>query len=100
MPAPTGVPLPALEAPPGMALFVLVNYSGVQWNVNFANYLLVVPPRAESEEYTVASLAIEPGVYIWQGHSPDGRRITNPDTGANEFQFTIAAGEVRVEVIP
>jgi hypothetical protein len=85
---------PVYDIPAGKALFVVTNYSGSQWNINFANYLLVVPPRQVNEEYAQASLVVDPGSYAWQAHTPDGRYFRDPATGGTEFTFTVAAGEV------
>jgi formylglycine-generating enzyme required for sulfatase activity len=85
---------PAFDVPPGQALFVAYNYTALPWDINFANYLLVVPPRADNEEFAVATLAVAPGQYSWQANSPGGPRFKDPLTNASEFAFSVNAGDV------
>lgn len=87
-------PRPTFDVPPGQALFVAYNYTALPWDINFANYLLVVPPKADNEEFTVATLAVAPGQYSWQANSPGGPRFKDPITNASEFAFSVNAGDV------
>jgi hypothetical protein len=93
-PTPEVTATPAFEVPPGQALFVAYNYTTLPWDVNFANYLLTVPPKAEGQEFTSATLAIAPGQYSWQANSPGGPRLKDPLTNASEFAFSVNAGDV------
>jgi len=91
---PEPVSPPAFDVPPGQALFVVYNYTALPWDINFANYLLAVPPRADNGEFTVATLPIAPGQYSWQANSPGGPRFKDPVTNASEFAFSVNAGDV------
>jgi tetratricopeptide (TPR) repeat protein len=82
------------EIPPGMALFVFKNYSGEAWDVDIGPYFMQVPPNPPDREFTYTTLAIEPGTYTWQAHSPGGGYYITDQNGNKAFEFTVAAGEI------
>ena len=92
-PTPTPGTSTGFDVPPDKALFVFYNYSGVDWNVDFGPYLLEIPAKPPNEEYTVATVIIDPGTYIYQGHSPGGGYYMKNSQGGMDFEFTVAAGE-------
>ena len=85
---------PQFEIPPGMALFVFRNYSGEDWNVDIGPYFLQVPANPPDQEYIHATIAIEPGTYKWQAHSPGGGYYITDEHNNTYFEFTVAAGEM------
>jgi hypothetical protein len=95
VPRPTATPgtSTGFDFPPDKALFVFYNYSGVDWNVDFGPYLLELPAKPPNEEYTVATIIIDPGTYMYQGHSPGGGYYMKNSQGGRDFEFTVAAGE-------
>lgn len=86
-----------IEIPPGKAVFIMLNYTGNQWNVDIGSYYLeVAPKRFEQDEAVVASLSIDPGSYSWTAFSPTDGSIA-ADSGANRsFDFTVGAGELHI----
>jgi hypothetical protein len=82
------------EVPPGKALFVFQNYSGEDWNVDIGSYLLEVPANPPDQEYSFTTIAIEPGTYTWQAHSPGGGYYITDANNNRAFEFTVAAGEI------
>ena len=109
-PAPTDTPEPApppteapakssggFDVPAGKALFVFYNYTGIDWNIDIGPYFLAVPANPAGQEFTTATIAIDPGTYIWQGKAPGGKYYIGGQGGNPAFQFTVAAGEVHAE---
>lgn len=82
------------EVPADKALFVFQNYSGENWNVNIGPYLLEVPANPPDREYSFTTIAIEPGTYTWQAHSPGGGHYITDVNNNRAFEFTAAAGEI------
>ncbi len=88
---------PGFDVPPGKALFVFYNYSDSVWNIDIGPHFLQVPAREPGQEYRVGTIAIDPGTYTWQGHTPDGDYyITGPDRN-KAFEFTVEAGDAHLE---
>ena len=90
-PAPSGY-----DIPPGKALFVFVNYTDKDWNVDIIgqpSYFLPVPPNQPGQDHAEVTIAIDPGTYVWKGSSPLGFYIRGPG-GNVDFQFSVAEGEV------
>lgn len=91
--------LPDFEVPEGKALFVFINYTHLDWNIDIGPYFLQVPGRAPDQESSISSVVIDPGTYSWKATSADGSSIiTNPnrDTG---FEFRVGVGEINVESV-
>jgi hypothetical protein len=89
--APSGV-----DIPPGKALFVFINYTDKDWNVDIIgepSYFLAVPPNQPGQEYAIATIGINPGTYTWKAGSPLGFYIRDAN-GNVDFPFSVAAGEV------
>jgi hypothetical protein len=87
---------PGFDIPPGKALFVFINYTDKDWNVDIIgaqSYFLAVPPNQPGQEYAMETIAIDPGDYIWKAGSPLGFYIRGAD-GNTDFAFTIAVGEI------
>lgn len=85
---------PSFDVPAGKALFVFRNYSGEEWNVDIGPYFLQVPAKPQGQEFTLASIAIDPGKYTWQAHSVSAGYYITDQNGNKAFEFTVAAGEV------
>jgi tetratricopeptide (TPR) repeat protein len=83
-----------LEAPPGKALFVFVNYTHLDWNVDIGPYFLQVAPNRPGQEYTLATIAITPGNYTWQAVSTDGTVKVANHNRDSAFDFSVAEGEI------
>jgi hypothetical protein len=90
----TQKPLPDLQVPPGKALFVFVNYTVRDWNVDVGPYFMQVPARPGGEEYALESLALEPGTYTWQAHSPGGTFTITDSKGNRSFEISVVEGEI------
>jgi hypothetical protein len=87
---------PGVDIPPDKALFVFINYTDKDWNVDIIgepSYFLAVPPNQPGQEYAIATIAIDPGTYIWKAGSPLGFYIRDAN-GNTDFQFSVSAGEV------
>jgi hypothetical protein len=87
---------PGVDIPPDKALFVFINYTDKDWNVDIIgepSYFLAVPPNQSGQEYAIATIAIDPGTYIWKAGSPLGFYIRDAN-GNTDFQFSVSAGEV------
>ncbi len=84
---------PRFEVPPGKALFVFTNYTDVDWSIDVGPYHLDVPAW-KGGEYPLSTVAIDPGTYTWQAHSPGGGYYITDDSGNTAFEFTVAAGEI------
>lgn len=82
------------EVPPGKALFVFTNYTNVDWSIDVGPYHLDLPAWQEGQDYPVGTLAIDPGTYTWQAHSPGGGYYITDANGNHAFEFTAAAGEI------
>lgn len=85
------------EVPPGKALFVFYNFTGTDWNIDIGPYFLQVPAKPPSREYVFDTVAIDPGTYTWQAHSPGGGYYIVDSQGNRAFEFTVAAGDVHKE---
>ena len=102
-PPPTATEAPAakssggFDVPAGKALFVFYNYTNIDWNIDIGPYFLAVPANQAGQEFAVATVAIDPGTYIWQGKAPGGKYYIGGQGGNPAFQFTVAAGEVHAE---
>lgn len=93
--APSSAP-PGLDVPPGKALFVFRNFTDKDWNVDIIgsqSYFLAVPPNQPGQEFAEATIAIDPGTYIWKAGSPLGFYIRDA-TGNTDFEFSVAAGDI------
>jgi hypothetical protein len=86
------------DVPPGKALFVFINYTDVDWSVDVGPHHLDIPAW-RGGEYPTGSVAMEPGTYTWQGHSPGGGYYITDVNGNKAFQFTVAAGEIHAESV-
>jgi cytoskeletal protein RodZ len=87
---------PGFDIPPGKSLFIFVNYTDKDWNVDIIgdqSYFLAVPPNQPGQEYAMATIAIDPGTYIWKAGSPLGFYIRDAD-GNTDFQFSVAVGDI------
>lgn len=87
------------EIPPGKALFVFINYSGDQWNVDVGPYFLEVPPKPVDKDIFFLTQAIEPGSYTWMASSPGGGSRAEDASGHGAFDFTVAAGEIKIACV-
>ena len=99
-PTPTAAPATnssGFDVPAGKALFVFYNYTDVDWDIDVGPYFLQVPANKPGQEYAIGTLAIDPGKYTWQAHSPGGGWYITNAQGGKSFEFTVAAGEVRTE---
>jgi tetratricopeptide (TPR) repeat protein len=83
-----------LNAPPGKALFVFVNYTHWDWNIDLGPYFLQAPPNRPGQAYTLATIAIEPGSYTWQAISVDGTARISNQSRNSAFDFSVAEGEI------
>lgn len=83
-----------LEVPPGKALFVFYNYTNADWNIDIGPYFLQVPAKQPGDEYGFGTVAIDPGNYTWQAHSPGGSYYIEDGNGNRAFEFTVAVGDV------
>ena len=90
----TQKPLPNLQVPPGKALFVFVNYTVRDWNVDVGPFFMQVPARPAGEEYALEVLALEPGTYTWQAHSPGGAYTITDSKGNRSFEISVVEGEI------
>jgi hypothetical protein len=93
--APAEAP-PGQDIPPGKALFVFINYTDKDWNIDIIgdqSYFLPVPPNQPGQEHALETIVIDPGTYVWKGTSPLGFYIRN-SAGNVDFEFSVAAGEV------
>ncbi len=89
-----------IEIPAGQAVFVFLNYTGNQWNVDFGPYFLEVPPKAHEEDGAiVASLPIDPGSYSWMAKSPTDGSIAAKDNGDKLFDFTVGIGKIHIACV-
>jgi hypothetical protein len=103
-PPPTATEAPAkspsgFDVPAGKALFVFYNYTNIDWNLDVGPYFLAVPATQVGQEFTVSTVAIDPGTYTWQGKSPGGRYYIGGQSGNPAFTFSVALGEVHAEGI-
>jgi hypothetical protein len=102
-PEPTPTPEPSassgFDVPPGKALFVFYNYTDIDWNIDVGPYFLAVPANVPGQEYSVATVAIDPGTYTWQGTSPGGKWYIRMGEGGSAKDFTVAAGDVYIETV-
>lgn len=83
-----------LEVPPGKALFVFINYTNVDWSIDVGPYHMDLPAWQDGQDYPMGTLAIDPGTYIWQAHSPGGGYYITDANGNQSFEFTAAEGEI------
>lgn len=90
-------PSPQFDVPPGKALFVFVNYTDVDWNVDIGPYFLQVPARGPDQAEVVSTIDIDPGTYRWQAHSPGGNYYITDENNNHSFEFTVAEGEVYLQ---
>jgi hypothetical protein len=101
-PPPTATEAPAqssggFDVPAGKALFVFYNYTNIDWNIDVGPFFLAVPANQSGQEFAVATVAIDPGTYTWQGKSPGGKYYIGGQNGNPAFTFSVAAGEVHAE---
>jgi tetratricopeptide (TPR) repeat protein len=84
----------ALQPPPGKARFVLINYTGEDWNIDVGPHFLQVPRKQPDQEFSMGMVDLDPGTYTWQAHSPGGGYYITDDQGNRSFEFTVTAGEI------
>lgn len=87
------------EVPAGKALFVFINYSGEQWNVDVGPYFIEVPPKPVDRDTFFVTQAIDPGSYTWAAISPGGGKRAEDAAGNRAFDFTVAAGEIKIACV-
>ncbi|HRV91430.1 MAG TPA: SH3 domain-containing protein [Anaerolineae bacterium] len=85
------------EVPPGKALFAFYNFTDTDWNIDIGPYFLQVPAKPPNREYVFDTVAIDPGTYTWQAHSPGGDYYIVDKNGNRAFEFTVATGDVHKE---
>jgi hypothetical protein len=82
------------DIPDGKALFVFYNYTNVDWNLDVGPHLLQVPANQAGQEYAMGTVALDPGTYTWQAHSPGGGYYITDADGNTSFEITVEAGQV------
>ncbi len=91
--------LPEFDVPPGKALFVFINYTHLDWNIDVGPYFVQSPGRAPDQESSISSIVIDPGTYTWKGISADGTSVISTPNRDRGFEFTVAAGEITVQSV-
>ncbi len=83
------------DVPAGKALIVVRNGRGDDLIVDIPPYTLEIPQKPLNQQYSEASIAIEPGQYYWSAHKIGGGGYYIIDRHGNKaFEFTVAEGEV------
>jgi hypothetical protein len=88
-----------VDIPPGQALFVFINYTGQQWNVDVGPYFLEVPPKPVDQDLFFGTKILDPGSYTWKAISADGSSRAEDANRNRAFDFTIAAGEIKIACV-
>ncbi|MFN8454755.1 MAG: tetratricopeptide repeat protein [Anaerolineae bacterium] len=87
------------EIPAGKALFVFINYTGDQWNVDVGPYFIEVPPKPVDQDIFFIAKVIDPGSYTWTAIAPGGGKRAEDASGHRAFDFTVAAGETKIACV-
>ena len=82
------------DVPPGKALFLFFNYTGIDWNIDIGPNFMQAPAKQPDQVFSVTAIVIDPGSYVWQGHSPGGQYSITGDNGKKVFEFSVREGEV------